>query len=417
MAGPPDETSYSPSCCPDLTACNPLKTFWDKTTVSGHVRVRHETDFTRIGRSSRNRQRLRARLGLTYKHSDPFEAGIRFTTGDRKITLDAGDRGGSPLSYQDTGDVFDKFEFNLDRLFITYRPPQVPDLFITAGKFKHPIRLNPIFDSPIGSLVWDEAAQPEGIALGHLLQDAMGFDEIFMTIGESAVLELGNQSDATLFFSQLWCEKQIGQTTTLTASVAFYDWNNLNPNGNTTISTENNAGNSVTQSGVDMTQIGVDNNGNPVIDGSPLYVFDSGFGIINPMMTLTLGTPDDASRYYPVQFVWEAFHNTRSFDPDRDTGTSIGFQYGSAVGKKGRAGGDWKFYYTYSHVEQESVFTPIAQDDFLRTTNFTGHWLGLDIYPRDNVEIRFWLLGDKQIIPFNGTGDEWRGRVDATIYF
>lgn len=333
-------SSAEPSDCPAFaTDCleSEKKSFWDKTKVSGHVRVRHGTDFSRVNRPTRNRQRLRARLGLTYKHSDPIEAGIRFTTGDRKFALDAGDRSGSPLSYQDTGDVFDKVEFNLDRLFITYRPTIVPDLFITGGKFKHPVRLNPIFSSPVGDLVWDEAAHPEGVAIGYTLRDVFGLDEIYVTVGESAVLELGNHDDASLFFGQIWAERRFGSSVKMTASCAYYDWNNLNPDGNTTISTENNAGNSVTQVGIDTPQIGVDNLNNPVIDGSPLYVFDSGFQIINPMFTVTFGTEDDCSRLYPLQLVWEAFHNLDSYASDRDSGASAGFQYGPAVGKKGRS--------------------------------------------------------------------------------
>lgn len=155
--------------CSFLDRLTSMVSAWEKWEVSGHVRARHETNFERIDRPTRNRGRLRARLALTYTANEEVKGGIRWTTGDRKIALEPDDRSGSPLSYQDTGDIFDKFEFNLDRIFITYSPHWLPEAWFTGGKFKNPIKFNPIFDSPVGDLVWDEAAQPEGIAGGiHL---------------------------------------------------------------------------------------------------------------------------------------------------------------------------------------------------------------------------------------------------------
>jgi len=396
---------------------------WDRFDIDGHVRVRHETDYDRINRPTRNRERLRARLGLTYTWNDEIKAGVRWTTGDRKIVLEPDDRSGSPLSYQDAGDVFDKFEFNLDRIFITYTPCWAPELFVTLGKFRPTWKLNPIFSSPVGDLVWDEAAQPEGVALAFTREDFLGLDKFFATAGESAVLELGNQSDATLFFMQLWGEKQLTTRWKGASGITWYSWNNLNPDGNTRISTENNAGNSVTQVGVDTTQIGVTSpGGTPVIDGSPLYAFDSGFNILNPMIVLTYDDEDECSGLPPFQFVYEAFYNTESFDPDRAFGYSVGFQYGPAVARRDRRRFDWKFYYSWNEVEQESVLTPVAQDDFQLATNFRGHWLGLDVFPWDDVELRFWLISAQPIIPITVGGvtsdqTQWRFRADLTAYF
>ena len=92
-----------------------------------------------------------------------------------------------------------------------------------------------------------------------------------------------------------------------------------------------------------------------------------------------------------------------------------------------RNASEWKIYYTWKDVQQESVFTPVAQDDWQRATNIRGHWIGLDIFPRDNVEARIWILADQPIIPIDANSridlaggsrkQEWRARFDMTLYF
>ena len=392
------------------TGWSKIDSFFKKTDVSGHVRVRQATDFERIDRPTRNRGRLRARLGLTHYWNSEVSAGIRFTTGDLKQFLDLEDRRGAPLSYQDTGDVFDKFVFNLDRLFIRYAPDHWPGFFVTGGKFRQTIKLNPIFADPVGDLIWDEAVHPEGIAAGCTHKNVFCMDEIYWTFGKSVVLELNNDDEASLFYSQVWLKKRFGRVQ-LEAGVAWYDWNNLNPDGNTRISFENNFGNQVI----------------PVGPNPEDVVFASQFNIINPMVALTVGDDCEYPPVWPIQFVGELFHNTKSFDASRDSGFSIGAQYGPAVLRQERRRWDWKLYYTWQEVQQESVLTPVSQDDFQRATNFSGNWVGLDIYPWDKIELRFWVLSDKPILPIDARGNvdlvngftdsEWRFRMDVSAYF
>ncbi len=364
--------------------------------ISGHVRIRHEIDTRRLVGPPRNRQRLRARLAFTYRWNEEVRAGIRWTTGDRKIVLEPDDRAGSPLSYQDAGDVLDKFEFNLDRIFITLTPSWFPGGWITLGKFRNPVRLNPIFAAPVGDLVWDEAAHPEGVAAGWE-GPWPGLDRLEFLLGESWVLELANQDEASLFFTQLWAQKRWGRWT-VEASLAWYDWNNLNPDGNTRISAENNVGNAVVQVGPDPNDV----------------VFVSGFSVLNPMLVLTWDPPSGVG---PWQVVWEYFYNTQSFDAQRASGFSIGMQLGPAV--RSQKQGAWKVYYTWNEVEQESVFTPVVQDDFQLASNFRGHWVGLDWFLWDQVELRLWVLSSKPILPIPGLPRhmQWRFRIDLTTYF
>lgn len=347
-----------PPCAIDDDLCRKLKAlekFWSQIDVSGHVRVRHETSWERIGRPTRNRGRLRARLGMTWTPNEEFEAGIRWTTGDRRLVLEPGDRRGSPLSYQDLGDVFDKFELNLDRIFITYSPVWAPGLSVTGGKFKPPVRLNPIFNDPIGDLVLDEAVQPEGIAGWYEWEDLLIFDSVYWTVGETVVLEQGNADEASMFFTQLAASRRLGPWS-VEGSVAWYDWHNLNADGSTQISFENNFGNEVV----------------PVGPNPEDVVFASGFSIVNPMLIVTFDDGNPCAGIYPVQFVCEVFHNGRSFDASRDSGYSLGIQYGPALAANQRRRGEWKVYYAWNEAQQESVFTPVGQDDWQRATNFAA---------------------------------------------
>lgn len=355
---------------------------------------------------------------MRYNLNEEIEAGLRLTTGDRKLVLEPGDRTGSVLSYQDTGDVFDKFAFNLDRIYITYKPDWAPNAWITGGKFKHPVKLNPIYAGPVGSLGFDEAVHPEGAAGGYAWEDTLGFDALKFVLGETVLLELGNQDEASMFFTQLWAEKQVSDRWKAEAGVTWYDWHNVNPDGNTTV-TLTNFGNATTSvaapAGTLGAQIGIDGAGNPIFDGVGRSTFDSKFSIVNPMAVLTYDDGDYDSGLQPIQFVYEAFQNTRAVNNNRDFGYSIGAVYGPAVTRSGRKQGDWKFWYTWNDVQQESVFTPVAQDDFQQATNFRGHFIGLDYFPWDQFEVRIWLLSDE---PIEGPQKEqWRTRADITVYF
>jgi hypothetical protein len=403
-----------------LKSLSKLDRFFENVDINGHVRIRHGTDFERNDRPTRNRGRLRARLGMNYKPNSQLVGGLRMSTGDRKIALEEMDRGGAPLAWQDMGDVFDKVEFNLDRVFIEYTPEWMPGFWFTVGKFRQPLMTHPVLEAPMGDLMWDEAAHYEGLAGRYTLEDtSFGLDELSFLMGEGYVLELADADDASLLIMQLWGKKQLeGRPLAVQGGINWYAYYNLNPDGNTQISTENNVGNRVTQVGNDQTVIGVDSiTGNPIIDNTPLFVFDSKFSIVNPMFYVTYGDTDHSDRrHQPVQFVVEWFWNSRAFRRERNNGYSVTLAYGPAIKTTNK--GNWKIWYAWSEVEQESVFTPVAQDDFFQATNFRGGFLGAETWPWERAHIRLWLLSTKPIIKTTGREKtELRARVDLTVNF
>ena len=111
---------------------------------SGDMRVRGE-GFYQDGSLSRNRARLRVRLGLDGRLNEDFLGGISIATG----TL------GDPTTTNETfTNAFDRKTIGLDRGYITYNPVAANWLSLTGGKFAFPWTRT--------SLTFDPDLNPEG---------------------------------------------------------------------------------------------------------------------------------------------------------------------------------------------------------------------------------------------------------------
>ena len=58
---------------------------------------------------------------------------------------------------------------------------------------------------------------------------------------------------------------------------------------------------------------------------------------------------------------------------------------------------DWRVFYQWQRVEQESLFSGFAQDDFPLGTNFQGHVFGLSYGLASGIYIRPWVLMSEPI--------------------
>jgi hypothetical protein len=111
---------------------------------SGDVRLRGE-GFYQDNTITRNRARIRVRLGLDGQLNDDFIGGLALATG----TL------GDPTTTNETlTNGFDRKTFALDRGFITYNPVDDKWLSLTGGKFAYPWNRT--------SLTFDPDINPEG---------------------------------------------------------------------------------------------------------------------------------------------------------------------------------------------------------------------------------------------------------------
>lgn len=348
--------------------------FFEHIDVYADLRLRHESHFARHDRSDRHRQRVRFRIGFTYPLDDEWTVGVRLITGN----------GDDPRSSHVTiGDGFDSFEVSLDRAYATYRPQGAPGVWVTAGKFAHPFKINPVY----GELVWDGDIQPEGIAAGVGFDDVLGMDRLDVTIGQYVSIAQNDLDEGSIFVAQVSGRKGLSELVELVGTVGWYRYSDLTPDGS---------------------QVFVgDNRGNAVWRGE----FQSRFSIVNPIASVTY-------RGFAMPLTWsgEWFQNIRAAHGE-GTGWATGVAYGQA-----KRTGDYRVYYQYQELDQDSVLSPLAQDDFPLATNFRGHVFGLQYQVTDDLGVHLWGLLTEQrmqtdIFTNDDDHNEWRLRVDLNFKF
>jgi hypothetical protein len=140
-----------------------------RTALRGDLRFRNDRvnieDEPKDGGRDRDRQRLRARLGVFTQVNPEVDTGIRIATGgsaDRRSTN------------QDLDNYFDKKTVWLDLGYIDYHPASVPGLRLFAGKMRQPWL-------SVEEMVWDRDINPEGLAAQYTR--ALGTTTVFGSAG------------------------------------------------------------------------------------------------------------------------------------------------------------------------------------------------------------------------------------------
>ncbi len=358
----------------------PLK-LADRLTFYGDFRYRHEDNFKLDDQPSRNRERIRLRFGFDVKITDEVVAGARMRTGNPEDPK---------APHQTLGDGFDSFEVSLDRAYVTYRPKKVEGLWATGGKFAHPFAANPVY----GELVWDADVQPEGVAAGMTFRNLADVERLDLSVGEYILLEQ-TESDAEVAVAQASLRVKLAEKTFLQGSAGFYHYGDPTPDDATTLLADN-AGNAVV----------TDPNGTPID-------FLSDFDIWDGILSVSFGAwklPLTISTQYIV-------NSSAEIDGDR------GWASGVALGKTGEAR-DWQAYYQYQKIEQDAVYTPVAQDDFLVTTNMRSHIGGFRYQIWKAFDVHAWALVSRrdEILPgasstADSTDYQWRARLDFNARF
>jgi len=352
----------------------------DKLKFYGDFRLRHESEFNLDDQESRNRERLRLRVGGDYAVNDEITVGARLVTGTPTDE-------NSP--HQNLGATFDKMEINLDRAFATWKPAFIPNSWITGGKFAHAIERNPVY----GEIVWDEDVQPTGFAAGW------SRDAFKLMAGEYILLDnstSGTLESAWAFVAQASYAHKVDDRNKFTGALAFYRYSNLNPddtNGSRLFA--ENAGNAT-----------VDTTGDAVADD-----YLSRFTIWNPFVAWEFG-----GFCQPLTLAAEWVYNSRA-QIDGDQGYALGAKWG-----KNKARGDWLFYYQWQAVEQDAVLSNFSNDDFLFGTNYRGHLFGVRWQCLEKTELHLWSSAmQRDDVGTTATTDsdklQWRARADLNFRF
>ncbi|MEE9251890.1 MAG: putative porin [Thermodesulfobacteriota bacterium] len=358
-----------------------LTPFKDRLRVYGDFRLRSELDTNRRGKEDpRFRERIRGRLGAEYDIAEnQLYVGARVRTGDS-------DDPRSP--HQSLDSDFESFEIALDMAYLLYKPSFAPGLSLYGGKFAHPFRTKAVYNE----LVWDSDVQPEGFSASYAHTYNGLLDDVYLTAGQY-ILEREGSDISWLTVAQLAVSKSFGGNWKIVLASGLYLYSNLTPGDSPTLARPpKNAGNAT-----------VDTDG----DGQP-DAFLSDFGILDSFLNIEYkGLP------IPVVLTGQYFHNFGA-DIDEDDGFSVGVQVGKASEP-----GQWKLYYQFQIVEQDSIFTPFSQDDFLLATNFLGHVGGITYRISKRVSLNLWTLIAKRDRTFATLTDEnqIRTRLDVNVKF
>jgi Putative porin len=349
-----------------------LENILGRFRLNGDVRVRGE-DFFQDGVATRNRARIRVRLGLDGKLGEDFVGGVALATG----TL------GDPTTTNETlTNFFDRKTIALDRGYITYNPTAMNWLSLTGGKFAYPWYRT--------ALTLDPDINPEGF------DEKLSFDWQKASVKNFTVQafqlltnENSKGDDSFAVGGQVSTVLKFGSFTTI-PSFTLIDWrfvdSLLSASAFATQAT-------TTTGGVPIPGEGPGCAGGLNLPGVPPCAFAAN-GLTNATYLDASGKPHFLSGYtyadfilnsqlrtwsgrWPLNVILEYENNLQAAaHPLDSTGALIG-----SLGPQGKAymgdislgqakkQGDFQFGYGYWRIEQDAILAAWAQSDQRAPTN------------------------------------------------
>ena len=285
----------------------------EKINLKGDLRFRYQNeDKDDDGAPSRDRWRVRARLGAVVDVTEHWEAGFGLATG-----------GDDPRSTNETlDDTFESPDVRLDYAYLKYSPFKSVALF--GGKFK-----NPLWKTK--DLLWDGDIRTDGIAAK--LNFKTGPAEIFFTPAYFILDEYkADRDDPYMLAFQGGTKLEFMDNMYFKVAATYYYFGSVR-------------GNDFSEHGSGTNS--VDSSGNLTQDYDSI-AFDAEYGI-------NLGGPVPCIALFG-QYV--------SSDADEDeTGYLAGLKFGH---KKVKKFGQWQVKYNYRDIERD------AWPDFLPDSDFYG---------------------------------------------
>lgn len=244
-------------------------------------------------------------------------------------------------------------------------------MWVSGGKFPHPFQTPAVYKE----IVWDADIQPEGVAAGtsfNWLDNKVG-----VTAADYILLERNSDTDALAAAGQVFIEIP-NESFTILGAVGVYRYYNIKKDA---VVFQDNAGNA----------------------GDTQFVSD--FAVIDAFLNVVV-----KHNVWPVGLNVQFIKNVEA-NIEEDTGFALG-----AILGKTKSQGDFTIYYQFQLVEQDAVFSPFSQDDFLAQTNFSGHLFGITYRFLKKTDINLWGLLSKRDRPGGGKL-QTRLRADLNISF
>lgn len=315
-----------------VASAKPAKTWADSIQWSGDVRYRYENIDNDAKTDERNRNRIRARIGLTAQITDDVKAGVALASGSS-----------DPVSSNQTlGGGASSKGINLDQGWVDWK--FAPNTHLIAGKTKN------LYYAPAKSgLIWDGDLRPEGVNVKYdngTIWAVASYHFLNSDDGSS-----GTGDIEEMFGGQVGYNGNINDNTSFIVGAGYYY---IPVEGSTSF-------------------VGGDFFGNSEIAGMHAldYKVAEVFAEVN---TKLAGVP--------ATFFADFVQNTES-DADEDTGYAIGFKLGKAKGR-----GDVEFGYMYEDLEADAVYAAFTDSDFGGGgTDVKGHKLSAAIGLSKNTKL------------------------------
>lgn len=341
----------------------------------GNIRLRYEGQF-QDDMDSRDRFRIRGRIGAGTEVTEEIHVGMRVTTGDPN----------DPTSpNQSFDDFFSGKVLSFDRFFINYRPEKLPFLELTGGKFANPLLTTEMF--------WDEDVNPDGASEKLTFRMASGFlNKVTLTFAQYIIDEVADGGDSYFFAGQGALELGIGQDKTLTLAGSRYTFSRCDR-----IAIALNRG--LLKSG-NTNRLARDANSGEVTG------YFSDFDIVNFTALL-----DFKLAAMPVKFILDYANNLGA------DGENQGFWIETHWGNR-TAQGDIDFDITYARIESDAVLAAFNNDD-LPNTNFKGVEVNFNYQLLESTLVRFSGFFTNRVVVAVGEKNSLltKVRLDAIVSF
>jgi hypothetical protein len=302
----------------------------------GDFRYRHEQTNDTSGSEQRDRNRIRARLGLKATVNEEVDAIFRIATGSSETPT---------ASNQSLDDSFSSKKIWLDWAYFDYHPVSMPGLNVYGGKMKQPF-----YTVGNNEVIWDSDVSPEGLAATYTFNiDSASTAAI--SGGGFWLDERAGDADTSMWALQGLLRHNFNEEQHILGGVSWYDLGNI----------EN------------RTASGVNLNGN-TDNGAGGYEFD--YNIIEAFAEYGFAIAGMPSAVYGAYV-----ENTAA-----DGGQNNAFLVGMRLNKMSKKIGSWEVFYNYSEVDPDAVFAGLTDADiFLGGTGGKGHELGFQYMLQKNV--------------------------------
>jgi len=295
----------------------PVPEWIRRIKIKGDLRYRHEWTDAEFELKDRNRDRLRARLGIYGQVNDEIDVGFGLASGNNESATGTN---------QDLTDAFSSKDVWLDLAFFDYCPAFADGLRVLGGKFQ-----NPYFRVGNSDLLFDTDVRPEGFAATYKTPIDDGAD-VFGAVGAHCVEERRTDADASLWAVQAGlscCPEALGGAC-VTAGAGYFDYGN-------------------TEGKLALGTSLLNFRGNDSTGG----VYDSDFDIAQLFVEVALSMWER-----PAKVFAEHLKNTSAA-----SGQDAGYLLGACVGKC-KQPGDWQLAYNYRDLEADAAIGALAEATF-----------------------------------------------------